>query len=87
MLCDLDRLHACAETHSSVCLCKTSDHTTSNTSNESGSTEVACVKLGLGCDEEEDGTLGGCFDPGPGNETLIDCADVSAHVCVPSLDT
>jgi hypothetical protein len=72
MLRHLHSLHARAETHGRVCLRKTTSHTTSDTGDEVGSTEALCVVLSLGGDEEEDGTLGGCFDPGPGDETLVD---------------
>jgi len=87
VLCDLDRLHAGAETHGSVRLCKTSDHTTSDTGNERRRAEVACVEFGLGGDEEENGALRRGFDPGPGDETLVDCAGMLVRVRMPSLGT
>lgn len=72
VLCDLDGLHAGAETHSSVGLRETTGHTTRDASHK-----VVCAKrlgviLGLGGDEEENGTLCGGFDPGPGDEALVD---------------
>jgi hypothetical protein len=73
VLCDLDRLHAGAEAHGRVGLRKTTGHTTRDTSDEVRRAERLGVVLGLGRDEEEDGTLGGGFDPGPRNETLVDC--------------
>jgi hypothetical protein len=79
MLCDLDRLHAGTETHGSVGLRKTTGHTTRDTSEEVRRTERLGVVLGLGCDEEEDGTLGGGLDPGPRDKTLVDCSVLSAR--------
>lgn len=76
VLGDLNRLHASAEAHGSVGLGKTTDHTTGDARNEVVGAGVAGVELGLGCDEEEDGALGGSFDPSPGDETLVDCARV-----------
>lgn len=72
MLGDLDRLHAGAEAHGGVGLGDTSGDTTGDTSEELAGAGVASVVLGLGCDEEEDGALGGGFNPSPGNETLVD---------------
>jgi hypothetical protein len=80
VLGDLNRLHASAETHGSVGLSETTSHTAGNTRNEVVGAGVAGVELGLGCDEEEDGALGGCFDPSPGDETLVDCARVMSAV-------
>lgn len=80
VLGDLNRLHASAETHGSVGLGETTSHTAGNTRNEVVGAGVAGVELGLGCDEEEDGALGGCFDPSPGDETLVDCARVMSAV-------
>jgi len=76
VLGDLNRLHAGAETHGSVGLGETTDHTTGDARNEVVGAGVAGVELGLGCDEEEDGALGGSFDPSPGDETLVDCARI-----------
>lgn len=69
----LDGLHACAETHGCVSLRQTTSHATNNARAEVVGAEGLGVVLGLGSDEEEDGALGGGFDPGPGNETLVDC--------------
>jgi hypothetical protein len=77
VFCDLHRLHARAETHSRVGLGKTTDHTARDTRDEVVGAEGLGVELGLGGDEEEDSTLGGGFNPGPGNETLVDCG----HFC------
>jgi hypothetical protein len=77
MLGDLDRLHAGAETHGGIGLCNTTGDTTKDTTAELGGAGLAGVVLGLGSDEEKDGTLAGCFNPGPGDETLVDCS-----VCV-----
>jgi hypothetical protein len=76
VLCDLNRLHASAETHGSVGLGETTDHATGDAGNEVVGAGVAGVELGLGGDEEEDGALGGSFDPSPGDETLVDCAGI-----------
>lgn len=76
VLGDLNRLHASAEAHGSVGLGETTDHTAGDARNEVVGAGVAGVELGLGCDEEEDGALGGSFDPSPGDETLVDCARV-----------
>ena len=71
----LDGLHACAEAHRRVGLRQTTCHATNNARTEVVGAEAAGVVLGLGGDEQEDGALGGGFDPGPGNETLVDCAE------------
>jgi hypothetical protein len=73
VLGNLDRLHAGAETHGGVGLSDTTDDTTSDTTEEFVGAGAAGVELGLGGDEEQDGTLGGSFNPGPGNEALVDC--------------
>lgn len=70
----LDGLHACAEAHGRVGLRQTTGHATNNTRTEVVGAEAAGVVLGLGSDEQEDGALGGGFNPGPGNKTLVDCA-------------
>lgn len=70
---DLDGLHAGAETHGRICLRNTTHDTSTDTSSEITGTEGACVVFGFGGHEEEDGALGGCFNPGPGDETLVDC--------------
>jgi hypothetical protein len=80
VLCDLDRLHARAETHGGVGLCQTADHTTRDTGDEVVRAERLRVELGFGCDEEEDGALRGGFDPGPGDESLVDCRFMSGSV-------
>ena len=76
MLCDLDCLHAGTETHGSVGLRKTTSHATGDTSEEVRRAERLGVVLGLGRDEEENGTLGGGFDPGPWDKTLVDCSQL-----------
>lgn len=72
-LCDLDGLHASAEAHSGVRLCDTTSNTSRDTSCEVTSTKGASIVLGLRCDEEENGTLGGSFDPSPWDKTLVNC--------------
>ncbi|KAB8339217.1 hypothetical protein FH972_022151 [Carpinus fangiana] len=75
VLCDLDGLHAGAEAHGRVGLRQAADHATCDAADEGGGAEGACVVLGLGGDEEQHGAFGGGFDPGPGDETLVDCGD------------
>lgn len=71
VLGDFDRLHAGTETHGSVGLSDTTSHTTADTGDEVVGTEGAGLVLGLGGDEQENRTLGGCLNPGPRNESLI----------------
>jgi hypothetical protein len=54
---------------------KTTCHTTAYTGYEGGGAEVAGVVFGFGCDEEEDSSFGGGFNPGPRDETLVNCGD------------
>lgn len=81
MLGDLDRLHAGAEAHSRVGLRQTTGHTTRNARREVTSAKGLGVVLGLRGDEEEDGALGGGFDPCPWDQTLVDCRWI---VCISS---
>lgn len=67
VLRDLDRLHASAETHGGISLSKTSNHTTSDTTDEVVCAEDTSAVFGFGCDEKQDGTLCGCFNPGLGD--------------------
>ena len=71
VLRDLDRLHASTETHCGVRLSDASHHAAADASDEVGGAEGLGVVLGLGCDEEKDGSLGGSFDPRPGNQSLV----------------
>lgn len=73
MLCDFDRLHARAESHGRVRLRETTRHATADSRDEVGGAEGFGVEFGFGGYEEEDGAFGGGFDPGPGDETLVDC--------------
>lgn len=73
VLGDLDRLHASAEAHGGIGLRDTTGDTTGNTTDKLGTASGAGVVLGLGGDEQEDGTLGGSLNPGPGDQTLVDC--------------
>lgn len=68
-----DGLHASAEAHGRVRLRETTGHAADDATAEVVGAEALCVELGFGSDEEEDGALGGGFDPGPGDETLVDC--------------
>jgi hypothetical protein len=74
VLGDLDCLHAGAETHGGVSLGNTTGDTTKDTAAKLRGTGDTGVVLGLGSDEEKDGALAGSFNPGPGNETLVDCS-------------
>lgn len=72
VLGDLSGLHAGAETHGGIGLSDTTGNTTNDTTTELRGSGNTGVVLGLGGDEQEDGTLGGSFNPGPGDETLVD---------------
>lgn len=60
-------------THGRVCLGDTSSHTTEQTSSSGRNTHTDDGVLNLARREEEDGTLGRCFDPGlvAGREMVI----------------
>jgi hypothetical protein len=58
VLCDLNGLHARAETHCSICLRQTTKHASRDTGNEVVGTKGFGIVLGFGSDEEEDGALG-----------------------------
>ena len=73
MLGHLDRLHARAETHGSVSLRETTCHAAGDSRGEVAGAEAAGVVFGFAGDEEEDGAFGRGFDPGPGDEALVDC--------------
>lgn len=79
VLGDFNRLHASAEAHGGVGLGHTARHTARDAADELGGACVARVELGLRGHEEEHGTLGGGLDPGPGNQTLVDCGE-KGHV-------
>lgn len=83
VLGDFDRLHAGAEAHGGVGLGDTTRHAADDAATKLGGAKGAGVVLGLGCDKEEDSALGGGFDPGPGDEALVDCEGgmVSYRVC------
>lgn len=72
VLSDLDRLHASAEAHGGIRLGNTAGDTTDDTTTELRRAVAAGVILGFGGDEEEDSALGGGFNPGPRDETLVD---------------
>lgn len=73
VLGDFDRLHAGAETHGGISLGDTTGDTTQDTTTELGGTSSAGIVFSLGRNKEKDGALGGGFDPGPGDEALVDC--------------
>jgi hypothetical protein len=56
-------------------LCHSAQDTTADAGREVGRAEGAGVVFSFGGDEEEDGAFGGGFNPGPGDETLVDCAE------------
>jgi hypothetical protein len=56
-------------------LCYSAQDTTTDAGCEVGRAEGAGVVFSFGGDEEEDGAFGGGFNPGPGDETLVDCAE------------
>jgi hypothetical protein len=70
---DLDCLHAGAESHSGVCLCNSSQYSSADSCCEIAGAEGSGVVFAFGGYEEEDGSLGGGFDPGPWDKTLVDC--------------
>lgn len=74
VLRDLDRLHARAEAHRGVGLRETAGHAARDAADEGGRAERLSIILGFGGDEEEDCALGAGFDPGPWDETLVDCS-------------
>ena len=71
MLGDLDGLHAGAETHGGVGLGYTTSDTTDDATTELAGTGAASIVFGFGGDEEEDGALGGSFNPSPRDKTLV----------------
>lgn len=73
MFCNLDCLHAGAETHGSVCLGYSADHAARDAANEVTGAEGFGVVFCFGCDEEEDGAFAGGFYPSPGDEALVIC--------------
>lgn len=81
MLGHLDRLHARAEAHGRVGLGEAAGHAARDAGGEVAGAEGARVVLSFGRDEEEDGALCGGFDPGPGDETLVDCSTSRVSVC------
>lgn len=72
VLGDFDSLHAGAEAHGSVSLSNTTGNTTDDTATKLAEAAGASIVLGLGGDEEENGALGGGFNPSPGDEALVD---------------
>ena len=77
VLGDLDSLHAGAEAHGSVGLSHTTSDTTDDATSEVIGAGGTSMILGLGSDEEEDSTLGGSLDPGPGDEALVEAQDAA----------
>lgn len=73
VLGDLDRLHTGAETHGCVRLSETADHASGDAGSEGASSKGAGIILRLGGYEEKDGAFGRGFNPGPWNQTLVDC--------------
>jgi len=75
VLCDFDCFHACAETHCSVGLGNTTNHASANATDEVRCAEGFGVVFCFGSDEEKNGSFGGGFDPGPRNQSLVDCSE------------
>ena len=73
VLRDLDRLHAGTEAHSGVSLSRTTRDTPDHASAKLRRTGDTGIVLGFRGDEEQHGSFGRGFDPGPGDETLVDC--------------
>lgn len=71
---DLDGLHAGAEAHGGVRLRDTTEDTAGNPRRKVAGAESAGVVFTLGSNEKEDGALGRSFDPGPGDQALVDCS-------------
>ena len=71
MLCDLDRLHAGAETHCRVGLRNAASHAAADSADKVTGAKGFGIVFGFRGDEEENGAFGGGFDPGPGDETLV----------------
>lgn len=70
---DLDRLHARAEAHCGVGLREAAAHAADDAADEGGGAGGAGVEFDFGRDEEEDGAFCGGFDPGPGDQSLVNC--------------
>jgi hypothetical protein len=79
VLRDLHRLHARAEAHGGISLRESTDHAARDTRDEVVRAGGLGVVFGFRSDEEEDGALGGGFDPGPWDETLVDCSCCVSH--------
>lgn len=73
---DFDGFHTGAETHGSIGLSNTTCHSSGDTSGKFTGAEGAGVPFGFGGDEEEDGTFGGGFDPGPWDKSLVNCGEI-----------
>lgn len=67
VLGDLDRLHAGAEAHGGVGLGDTTGDTTDDATTEFVGAVAAGIVLGFGGDKEQNSTLGGGLNPGPGD--------------------
>ena len=78
VLRDLHRLHAGAEAHRRVRLRGAAHHAACDAPDEVVGAEGLGVVFGLGGDEEKNPSLGGGFDPGPGDEALEVCSPQSA---------
>jgi hypothetical protein len=77
---NLYSFHAGTETHGRVGLGHTTRDTTRDTGGEVASTVSTGIVFGLGGDKEKDGALGGSFNPGPRDETLVDYFSLSVTV-------
>jgi len=57
---------------------ETTNHATRDTRYERSGASVAGVELGFRSDKEKNSALGGSFDPGPRDESLVDFGIVLA---------
>lgn len=80
VLRDLHRLHARAESHGRVGLCETARHATADARDKVAGAEGFGVEFSFRGDEEEDGAFGRGFDPGPGDESLVDYSHITISV-------
>ena len=76
MFCNLDSLHARTEAHCGISLGQAAGHTAGDAGCKRREAGGFGVVFGFRGDEEEDGTFGGGFNPGPRDEPLINCGPV-----------
>lgn len=79
MLRDLHCFHACAEAHGGVSLGNTTRHASQDAPDEVAGTCGFSVVFSFGGYKEEHRALSRGFDPGPRNETLVNCDILSEN--------